>query len=174
MPEPVHLYTVGHSNVPLEEFLGLLEGAGIELLVDVRRYPGSRRYPHFGKDALPESLREVGIGYVHLPELGGRRPVQADSVNTVWRNASFQGYADYMETQEFADGIARLLELAVRQRVAIMCSEAVWWRCHRALIADLLKSRGHLVTHLVGGREQEHPYTSAARLVDGKLSYSAE
>lgn len=172
MPEPVHLYTIGHSNVPLEDFLAQLTGAGIELLVDVRRYPGSRKYPYFGKDQLPAGLAEAGIAYVHMPELGGRRAVQPDSANTAWRNASFQGYADYMETEEFADGINCLLGLAARQRTAIMCSEAVWWRCHRGLIADLLKSRGHLVTHIVGGREQEHPYTTAATLVDGKLSYA--
>lgn len=174
MPESVHLYTVGHSNVPLEDFLALLTGAGIGLLADVRRYPGSRKYPYFGKDELPAALAAAGISYVHLPELGGRRPARPDSENTAWRNASFRGYADYMETDGFADGIARLLGLARRQRTAIMCSEAVWWRCHRGLIADLLKSRGHAVTHLVGGREQEHPYTSAVTIVDGKLSYAEE
>jgi len=174
MQEPAHVFTVGHSNVPLGDFLGTLEAAGIELLADVRRYPGSRRNPQFGQDLLPGSLAEAGIGYVHLPELGGRRPVQPDSRNTAWRNDSFRGYADYMESQEFAEGMARLLELAAEQRTAIMCSEAVWWRCHRGLIADLLKSRGHQVTHLIGGREQEHPYTSAARIVDGELTYAEE
>ncbi len=168
------LWTIGHSNIPAEEFTGLLTGADIQTLVDVRRFPGSRKYPHFNSDALAASLPDSGIAYIHLPELGGRRKVQPDSVNTAWRNASFQAYADHMGSEEFADGIAKLLKAGAGSRTAFMCSEALWWRCHRSLIADRLKADGHTVLHLMGGGKiQEHPYTSPARLVDGELSYRA-
>ena len=166
------LWTVGHSNRTLEEFLEILTEAGIDTLADVRRFPGSRRQPHFGSEQLEVSLEEAGVRYVHLPELGGRRKVKADSVNTAWRNASFQAYADHMESEEFAAGLERLLELARAGRTALMCSEAVWWRCHRGLVADRLKADGFEVLHLMGGgKVQEHPYTSAARITDGELSY---
>jgi uncharacterized protein (DUF488 family) len=169
------VYTVGHSTRALEDFLALLREGGIEVLVDVRQYPGSRRYPHFGREPLARSLAEAGIEYRHLPALGGRRPARKDSPNTAWRNEAFRGYADYMETGAFCEGIAELLEIAAKAPTAIMCSEAVWWRCHRSLISDYLKSTGVEVIHLMGpGSREAHPYTAAARIVDGHLSYRGE
>jgi uncharacterized protein (DUF488 family) len=145
------------------------------LVVDVRGLPGSKRYPQFNKEALAQSLREHGIHYEHLPKLGGRRKPRPDSRNTAWRNASFRGYADYMETEEFRRGIERLLDLANKVGpTAIMCAEAVWWRCHRALISDYLKTRGIEVVHIVDAKKTEpHPYTSVARIVGGTLSYAS-
>ena len=150
----------------------MLTGQQIELLADVRRFPGSRRQPHFNSENLPKSLAGAGIDYVHFPELGGRRKTSPDSPNTVWRNEAFRGYADFMMTAEFRDGIERLLRLAKKKRTAIMCAEALWWQCHRSLIADFLKAEGHTVLHIMGtGKIDEHPFTSAARIVDGKLTY---
>ncbi len=167
------VWTIGHSTRSADEFLGLLREHGIEQVADVRRFPGSRRVPQFNEAALRGTLESAGIHYVHLPELGGRRPVRPDSRNLNWRNAAFRGYADYMETPEFRAGIDGLLELTKSGRTAIMCAEAVWWRCHRSLIADHLKSVGIRVVHIIGpGRVEEHPYTAAARLVDGRLSYA--
>lgn len=167
------LWTVGHSTRAIEEFINLLHAYQIRILVDVRHFPGSRRFPQFGKSALQQSLSDAGIRYKHLVELGGRRPARADSPNIAWRNASFRGYADYMETQAFRDGIDRLLRIARKDRTAIMCSEAVWWRCHRSMIADYLKVMGLQVLHIfTPTKVQEHPYTSAASLADGRLSYA--
>jgi len=168
------IWTIGHSTRKIERFTSLLEENGIKLVADVRGLPGSKRYPQFNKEALAQSLRERGIRYEHLPELGGRRKPRPDSRNTAWRNASFRGYADYMETEEFHKGVRRLLDLANETgRTAIMCAEAVWWRCHRALISDYLKAQGIEVTHIVDANKSEpHPYTSAARMVDGTLSYT--
>ena len=166
------IWTIGHSTRTIEEFIDLLRDNQIEILVDVRHFPGSRKFPHFNKGALHDALVAAGIRYEHLVELGGRRPVRLDSHNVVWRNASFRGYADYMETQPFHDGIDRLLEIARSGRTAIMCSEAVWWRCHRSMIADYLKAIGVHVFHILSSKKaQEHPYTSAAQLVGGRLSY---
>lgn len=166
------IWTIGHSTRTSDEFVDLLRSSNIELLVDVRHFPGSRRLPHFNKIELARALAQAGIGYEHLVGLGGRRPARPDSRNTAWRNASFRGYADYMETEPFRAGIDRLLQLAQDRRTAIMCSEAVWWRCHRSMIADYLKVRGVQVWHILSTNSvQEHPYTSAARLVDGQLSY---
>jgi uncharacterized protein (DUF488 family) len=152
----------------------LLKAHHIESLVDVRHFPGSRRYPQFNKEQLAESLAKVGIEYHHLLKLGGRRRTRPDSHNTAWRNEAFRGYADYMETKPFAEGIASLLELARKKRVAIMCAEAVWWRCHRGLIADYLKAQGHKILHIQSAtKAEEHPFTAAARIVNGKLSYQA-
>lgn len=170
---PLTLWTIGHSNRSFEEFADILQSGEIKLVVDVRRFPGSKKHPHFGQDQLPGLLKEHGIDYLHLPELGGRRPVLPDSPNTAWRNKSFQGYADHMASAEFRDGLDRLLAAAREQRVAFMCSEAVWWRCHRGLIADRLKADGHMVLHLMSKtKQQEHPYTSAASISDGELSYA--
>lgn len=167
------LWTIGHSTRTLGEFLELLAAGAIEALADVRRFPSSRRHPQFDQDALRNSLPGVGVEYVPFPELGGRRRSRPDSHNTLWRNESFRGYADYMETEEFRAGIERLLELARRTRTAVMCAEAVWWRCHRSLIADYLKASGIRVRHIIDGTRSEiHPYTSAARVRDGTLSYS--
>ena len=168
------IWTIGHSTRTIEEFIALLHLQGIRLLADVRRFPGSRRHPQFGQQALSESLAAAGIEYVHFAELGGRRLAQPDSPNTIWRNEAFRGYADYMMTPPFRSGIESLVNLATKKRTAIMCAEALWWRCHRALISDYLKADGKKVLHILGlGKMEEHPFTSAARLVNGKLSYSA-
>ncbi|HEV3146861.1 MAG TPA: DUF488 domain-containing protein [Gemmataceae bacterium] len=167
------IWTIGHSTRSLNEFLELLQAFAIEAVADVRRFPMSRRYPHFNKDALAQALAGAGIEYAHFPELGGRRRPNPDSPNTLWRNASFRAYADFTDTDEFRQGMERLLELARRKHTAIMCAEAVWWRCHRSLIADYLKAAGVRVCHILHGKKcEEHPYTSAARILDGKLSYS--
>jgi uncharacterized protein (DUF488 family) len=167
------IWTIGHSTRHINDFISLLEENGIKLLADVRSLPGSKRYPQFNQEALTDSLKARGIRYEHFPELGGRRKARSDSRNTTWRNASFRGYADYMETEEFQQGIKRLLELAREAGlVAIMCAEAVWWRCHRSLISDYLKSNGIDVVHILDANKIEpHPYTSAVRIVGGKLSY---
>lgn len=168
----LEVWTVGHSTHSLEAFLAMLAAHDIEAIADVRRHAGSRKYPHFNPDALGRALAQAGVEYVPLPELGGRRPPLADSHNAVWRNPSFRGYADYMETEDFRLGVDRLLALARRRRTAVMCAEAVWWRCHRSLIADYLKARGVCVRHILGpGKSEVHPYTSAARIRDGALTY---
>ena len=170
--ERICVWTIGHSTRSLDEFTSLLNSASLEVLVDVRSFPGSRRYPHFNRENLSASLATAGIEYIHMPELGGRRKTRPDSQNVAWRNESFRGYADYMETETFRAGIERLLELARERRTAIMCSEAVWWRCHRSLIADYLKAAGVTITHILSaGKSEEHPFTSAAQIVNGKLSY---
>jgi|SRR5436190_7519771 uncharacterized protein (DUF488 family) len=172
MGHELSIWTVGHSTLSLEEFIDRLKSFRVELLADVRSFPGSRRYPHFNKDRLSSALADAGIRYEHLRELGGRRRPRPDSLNMTWRNESFRGYADYMETREFRDGVARLLDLVRQRRVAIMCSEAVWWRCHRSMISDYLKVDGIEVVHIMGeGKSESHPFTSAARVVDGELSY---
>ena len=169
----LQLWTIGHSTRSLDEFIELLKNHRVEQLVDVRHYPGSRRLPHFNKAELKTSLEQAGIAYEHIVELGGRRRPRPDTHNTAWRNESFRGYADYMETPSFRDALARLLELAGHAQTAIMCSEAVWWRCHRSMIADILKTKGVRVLHILDHKKvQEHPYTSAARIVDGQLSYT--
>jgi uncharacterized protein (DUF488 family) len=170
-----HIWTVGHSTRKIDHFISLLEENGIKLVVDVRSLPGSRRYPQFNREALADSLRQHGIRYEHFPELGGRRKPRPDSHNMAWRSASFRGYADYMETEEFHKGVERLLNVANKVgRTVIMCAEAVWWRCHRALISDYLKVRSVEVTHIVDAKKVEsHPFTSAAQIVDDELSYKA-
>lgn len=166
------VWTIGHSTLAIEDFIHLLERCEIQVLADVRSFPGSRRYPQFNKENLQSSLAAVGIEYVHLPELGGRRRARPDSINMSWRNESFRGYADYMETEGFELGISKLLDMAARRRTAIMCAESLWWRCHRSLISDYLKVKGIEVIHIIGGGKSEpHPYTTAARIVDGELSY---
>src|SRR5437667_7255569 len=168
--------TIGHSTWGIDEFISLLKENQIKLLVDVRAWPGSKRYPQFNKDALAQSLNTHGIRYEHFSELGGKRKSKPDSRNTAWRSASFRGYADYMETEQFQKGIERLLDVAAETGpTAIVCAEAVWWRCHRSLIADYLKTRGTEVMHILGANKVEpHPYTSAAHIVDGTLSYTSE
>jgi len=171
----MRIWTIGHSTRAIDEFISLLKDNEIKLLADVRAWPGSRRYPQFNKETLAESLGARGLRYEHFPELGGKRKSKPDSRNTAWRNVSFRGYADYMETEEFQKGIDRLLHVAAETgATAIMCAEAVWWRCHRSLIADYLKSHGREVMHILGANKVEpHPYTPAARIVDGELSYEA-
>jgi uncharacterized protein (DUF488 family) len=174
--EPATLWTIGHSNRTLEQFMKLLASQKIQLLADVRRFPGSRRLPHFNQENLSQSLAAAGIEYVHFPELGGRRTkALANSPNNAWRNESFRSYADFMMTAGFRAGIDRLLALAQQKRTAIMCAEALWWQCHRSLISDYLKAAGHHVFHIMSPtKTDEHPFTSAARMVNGKLSYALE
>jgi uncharacterized protein (DUF488 family) len=188
----MRIWTIGHSTRAIDEFISLLEEIAIKLLADVRAWPGSKRYPQFN-EALAKSLTAHGIRYEHFPELGGKRKSKPDSRNTAWRNASFRGYADYMETEQFQKGVERLLAFARSDdlgsprnehdgwedvtpcAIAIMCAEAVWWRCHRSLIADYLKARGVEVLHVLGANKVEpHPYTSAARIVNGELGYQPE
>jgi uncharacterized protein (DUF488 family) len=167
------IWTIGHSTRPLDAFCKLLELNKIEILADIRTFPGSRRYPHFNKENLSRSLSEIGVRYEHFPELGGRRKPQPDSVNTAWRHASFKGYADHMSSDEFKQGITRLQDLAINERLAYMCSELVWWKCHRSLVSDYLKVNGWVVYHIMTeDKVQEHPYTSPAREVQGKLFYN--
>ena len=172
MQNKTNLWTIGHSTRPFKELLEALRSFEIRILADVRSFPGSRRYPQFNREQLKVELAEAGIEYLHFPELGGRRDARPDSLNMAWRNKMFRGYADYMETEEFRAGMARLLDVVRARRTAIMCAEAVWWRCHRSLISDYVKANGGEVTHIMAmGKGVEHPYTSAARIVDGKLSY---
>ena len=171
---PETIWTIGHSTRSAAEFLALLTSNDIETLADVRRFPGSRKYPHFNVEPLAHTLGEAGVQYVPYPELGGRRKPRPDSPHTAWRNDAFRGYADYMQTSEFMLGIERLSTLASQKRTAIMCSEAVWWRCHRGLLADWFKARGVRVLHILDARHMvEHPWTSAAQVTNGELDYRA-
>lgn len=170
----VKIWTIGHSTRDLSDFMELLAANRIEAVADVRSYPGSRTFPQFNAESLKDPLPANNIEYVPFKQLGGRRKVRPDSTNTVWRHAAFRGYADYMETVEFSDGVDALLELARKKRTAIMCAEAVWWRCHRSMISDYLKAAGVTVEHIMDdGENTIHPYTSAARVVSGKLVYGA-
>jgi len=172
-PRPATLWTIGHSTLSIEAFLNLLRAHDIQALADVRRYPGSRRHPHFAREALQSSLAEAGIDYLWLPELGGRRSARKDSRNDAWRNAGFRGYADFMETPEFERALAALLRFAGERRTATMCAEHAWQQCHRGLISDWLKADGIEVLHILSNaRTQPHPFTEPARIVEGRLSYS--
>ncbi len=170
--EALTVWTVGHSNRPLEDFLELLTTHQIEAIADVRSFPSSRKYPYFNAEPLSRSLAAVGIEYFPFLDLGGRRRVRPDSHNTAWINESFRGYADFMETSDFPVGVERLLDIARRQSTAVMCAEAVWWRCHRSMIADELITRGVDVVHIVSvHKTMPHTYTAPARVVNGKLTY---
>jgi len=172
---PLPVMTIGHSTRTLEEFISLLQAHAVALVVDVRTIPRSRYNPQFNRDSLPDSLQKVGLGYVHLPALGGLRPTKSDSVNLGWRNDSFRGYADYMQTSEFAQGLAELIQLAERERVAIMCAEAVPWRCHRSLIADALLVRGIRSEDIMGpGRRTVHTLTPFAKVRGTTITYPPE
>ena len=168
------VYSIGHSTRPLDEFLGLLRAHGVTHLVDARTVPRSRRNPQYNREALPEALRPAGIGYAHVPGLGGLRRPRRDSVNTAWRNAGFRGYADYMQTPEFAESLEALIALAAREHVAVMCAEAVPWRCHRSLIADALTVRQVSVEHILDGGRQGHRLTPWARVDGVRLTYPAQ
>ncbi len=171
--ERTTLWTIGHSTRTIAQFQELLVLNAISNLVDVRSYPGSRRYPQFNQAELCRGLRAVGVDYQHLTALGGRRKAQPHSKNTAWQNESFRAYADHMESDDFKQGVSVLLEFARGGRTAVMCAEALWWRCHRCLVADYLKAKGVEVVHILDARHTElHPYTSAARIINGKLSYA--
>jgi uncharacterized protein (DUF488 family) len=169
---PIAVHTVGHSTYPIEQFIGILGNHGVRRLVDVRTIPRSRRNPQFNRENLPASLQTAGIEYRHLPGLGGLRHPRKDSINTGWRNASFRGYADYMQTPEFAENLSRLIELASDVPTAIMCAEAVPWRCHRSLIADALTARGIPVMEILSAtKSQPHAITSFAQVQGQQVTY---
>jgi uncharacterized protein (DUF488 family) len=174
------VWTIGHSTRPIEEFVALLKANRITLIADVRKLPGSRRFPQFNQTELKQSLNAAGIGYEHLPGLGGRRPARKDSPsgewnNGAWKNAAFRGFADYMQTPEFADNLARVVELARSERIALMCAEAVPWRCHRSLIADSLIAHGIRVENIIGaGKTQPHTLKPWARVTGTRVTYPAE
>jgi uncharacterized protein (DUF488 family) len=157
--------TVGHGTVSAETFASLMTSTSVDTVLDIRRFPGSRRHPHFGSDQMPQWLAEVGVGYEWLVGLGGRRRVDAGSRNVALRNASFRAYADHMATETFASAVAELVTAAASSAVAIMCSDSLWWRCHRRLVADhLVLVEEVQVIHLFhGGRTAEHPVTPGAR-----------
>ncbi|MDZ4857816.1 MAG: DUF488 domain-containing protein [Candidatus Hydrogenedentes bacterium] len=167
--------TIGHSTRPIDEFIGLLRAHGGEHVVDIRTVPKSRHNPQFNKDSLPVSLKKAGVGYSHLPGLGGLRRTRADSVNTGWRNLSFRGYADYMQTPEFEQSIEELVELASRKQVVLMCAEAVPWRCHRSLVADALLVRGIVAEHIMSEtKRQVHKLTPFAKVRGTEITYPEE
>ncbi len=166
------VFAVGHSTRTAEDFLRLLSSHAIRLVADVRTVPRSRHNPQFNRDSLPATLAPAGIGYRHLPGLGGLRRPLRDSPNSGWRNASFRGYADYMQTPKFSAALDELVELARTRRTAIMCAEAVLWRCHRSLIADALTVRGIAVEHITGeGRSTTHVLTPFARVAGTSITY---
>lgn len=172
-PHAPTVWTIGHSTREWPLFVAMLQSAGSQTVADVRRFAGSRRHPQFHAQAMAEALPKAGMQYLAMPELGGRRTPRVDTRNTAWRNSGFRGYADYMETPAWQAARDRLVELAHSSRTAMMCAEALWWQCHRGLIADDLKAHGWTVIHLQApGRSEEHPYTAAARIVDGHLAYS--
>jgi uncharacterized protein (DUF488 family) len=166
------IWTIGHSNRSIEVFVEMLQSFQIETLVDVRQFPGSKKYRQFNKEELQLTLQQNNIIYIHMIELGGRRKPDPESHNTAWKHPAFRAYADYMETDAFNNAIHQLENTASTSSTAYMCSEAVWWSCHRSLISDHLKAKGWKVLHIMdAGKAKEHPYTSAARVVDGELSY---
>ncbi|MGD8698611.1 MAG: DUF488 domain-containing protein [Gemmatimonadales bacterium] len=167
------MFTIGHSTREIGEFVDLLREFGVTCLVDVRRFPSSKRYPHFAASPLAAALAEAGFDYVHEPDLGGYRKGRADSPNTAWRSGSFRAYADYMEAPEFREALERLMERAGERVTAIMCAEATPWRCHRQLISDVLVARGWDVIHILGtGRAEAHAMNPNARVLeDGRLIY---
>lgn len=169
------IWTIGHSTRNLDEFISLLKQNQIKILADVRSFPGSRRFPHFNQHAFSDSLKSSGIAYHHFKDLGGRRKALADSKNSAWRSKAFQGYADYMESEEFLLSAEDLQTLAKNENTAIMCSEAVWWKCHRSLISDYLKNKGWKVLHILSDKKiEEHPFTKPAKIVQGNLFYGED
>jgi uncharacterized protein (DUF488 family) len=167
--------TIGHSNRPIDEFLALLREHGVALVLDIRTVPRSRHNPQFNRDELPASLGRAGIGYRHVAELGGLRHARPDSPNTGWRNASFRGYADYMQTPEFAHNVDEVAQLAQHTRCALMCAEAVPWRCHRSMVADALLVRGVPVEHIMGPHKRKpHTLTPFAKVEGTRITYPPE
>jgi uncharacterized protein (DUF488 family) len=168
------LWTIGHSTRPIDEFLALLKAHGIQQVVDVRTVPKSRHNPQFNTDQLAKSLKKAGLTYLHMPQLGGLRKANKDSINTGWRIASFRGYADYMQTDEFQRALEELMASSKDKPSAIMCAEAVPWRCHRSLIADALVSRGWTVLNiLTEQRADPHSLTPFAKVARGRVTYPA-
>ncbi len=173
-PSPIVL-TIGHSTRTIEEFIRLLQAHAVTRVADVRTVPRSRHNPQFNRDTLPASLKTVDIGYTHIAALGGLRHTTKDSINTGWRNASFRGYADYMQTPEFAKTVDELIQLAGQDRIALMCAEAVPWRCHRSLIADALLVRGIQTEDIMSAtRRQVHVLTRFAKVLGTRITYPAE
>lgn len=169
------IMTVGHSTRTIEDFITLLQAHEVARVVDVRTIPRSRHNPQFDRNALPKSLKKAGVGYTHMPELGGLRHARRDSPNMGWRNASFRGFADYMQTPEFNHAIEELIGLAKKERIALMCAEAVPWRCHRSLTADALLMRGIKVEHISSRKSRKpHALTSFAKVRGKKITYPAE
>jgi uncharacterized protein (DUF488 family) len=168
------IFTIGHSTHAIDHFMRLLKQHEIELLADIRRFPSSARHPQFNREALEQSLRDNGIAYEHYPALGGRRKPVEGSRNNAWRHNAFRGYADYMETGDFAAAVNDLAAKAMAKTTAYMCSEGLWWQCHRSLVSDHFKAAGWTVYHIFpNGTVKEHPYSPAARIVNGRLDYSA-
>jgi len=166
------VFTIGHSNLPIEDFLAILKAHGVERLIDIRTVPRSRHNPQFNRDALPGSLQQVAIAYLHMPSLGGLRHPHKDSINSAWRNDSFRGYADYMQTADFEKALDELIAIASRERTAIMCAESVPWRCHRSLVADALTARGEKVDHIMSETKRTpHSITAFARVNGGRVTY---
>ena len=166
------IYTIGHSTRLLDDFIALLGAHGVAQLADVRTVPRSRRHPHFAKEALSASLPAAGIAYRHFPELGGLRKPRVDSANTAWRHEGFRGYADYMETPAFARALDDFVTWSQEARSAVMCAEAVWWQCHRRLIADALLARAIEVRHIMApSAAQPHQLTEFARIDAGRVRY---
>ena len=166
------VFTIGHSTRTLGEFIQLLKSYGVTLLVDVRTVPRSRHNPQFNKETLPASLRPEGVRYIHMPEIGGLRRPKRDSVNLAWRNSSFRGYADFMQTKEFADNLLKIMELARENCLALMCAEALPWRCHRSLISDALVVRHVKVQHIISAASTiTHELNEMARVEGTKITY---
>ena len=175
MGNGIVILTIGHSTRPIEEFVALLQFHGVTSLVDVRTVPRSRHNPQFNRDTLPELLSAAGIRYTHMPGLGGLRHPRGDSPNAGWRNSSFRGFADYMQTTEFAGSMESLTVLGKGERIAVMCAEALPWRCHRSLIADALLARGLRVAHIMGKTAPiPHELTAFARVKGGLVVYPGE
>lgn len=170
--KPLVVLTIGHGTRPLEDFIRLLQDSGVEKVADIRTVPRSRHNPQFNQETLPPALAAAGIGYVHLPSLGGLRHPRKESPNLGWRNDSFRGFADYMQTPEFEENLQALIDLAAKERLALMCAETVPWRCHRSLIADALIIRGVKVAHILSELSlKEHRLTDFARVEGLRLTY---
>jgi uncharacterized protein (DUF488 family) len=168
----LRIFTIGHSTRPIEEFIELLQANGVKQLIDIRTIPKSRRHPQFGSEALADSLARAGIAYAHMKELGGLRHPRKDSVNLGWRNESFRGYADYMQTPEFNAAVEKAIQLSREKPTALMCAEAVPWRCHRSLVADALLARGLEVLAIIGKTApKEHNLTPFAHVRGTKITY---
>ena len=173
-PSPL-IMTIGHSTRTIDEFIGLLQAHAVSRVVDVRTIPRSRHNPQFNMDSLSDSLKKAGLGYIPMPGLGGLRHAKLDSINMGWRNASFRGYADYMQTAEFAQSLDELVQLAKQKRIVLMCAEAVPWRCHRSLIADALLVRGIRTEDITGAtRRHIHTLTPFAKLNGTRITYPVE